>query len=164
MKNRRPTPEFRAVCNAADIMAGRYAYQGKVSRILDAILEGTDAHRGVLRIYDAKDKGIRLVHMSLRDIKHPPIIEIHSPKTGKTGEVFQSGKTLVENDLVKAGVAGVTRDAGLKAMVVVPVKRAGKTIGTVDISSKNLGNWTPSRVRAAEAVTALLAALEGAKA
>jgi hypothetical protein len=163
MKNRRSTPEFRALCKAADIVAGRYAYKGKVARILDTILEGTDAHRGVLRIYDAKEDGIRLVDMRLRDIEHPPIIPIHSPKTGKTGEVFQSGKTLVENDLIKAGVAGVTRDAGLKAMVVVPVKLAGKTIGTVDVSSTNLGNWTPSRVRAVEAATALLAALESSK-
>ncbi len=146
-EERRRSQEMAILYSVANTMAQPGVFKDKVSDVLANLVWLTVADQVALRVPDEKGQGLEAIAAAGPAVKQG-ITGLLPYAQGVAGTAFREGEPVIVNDYRNNELStpsGVV--LGIESIASLPVKVAGRTMGVVNILSRDTNHFTPDRVR-----------------
>jgi GAF domain-containing protein len=150
------TEEMTTLLTVSNTISAPGSFEEKVTRALDELVKVSNAAVITLRLPNEREKGLRVVAQvgPVDEALRRGVIPFTSGRgTGISFEAFESGRTVVVNDLTTdARTWQPMVEGGIRSALSLPVRSEGRPIGLLNFASFEVGNFTEQRVRILEGV------------
>ena len=146
-EERRHSQEMAILYSVANTLAQPGSFKDKVSDVLANLAWLTVADQVALRVPDEKGQGLEAIAAAGPAVKQG-ITGLLPYAQGVAGTAFREGEPVIVNDYRNNELStpsGVV--LGIESIASLPVKVAGRTMGVVNILSRDINHFTPERVR-----------------
>jgi K+-sensing histidine kinase KdpD len=146
-EERRRSQEMAILYSVANTMAQPGGFKDKVTNVLANLVWLTVADQVALRVPDETGQGLEAIAAAGPAVKQG-ITGLLPYAQGVAGTAFREGEPVIVNDYRNHALStpdGVT--LGIASIASLPVKVAGRTMGVVNILSRDTNHFTPDRVR-----------------
>ena len=143
--------ELETLFEVANLLSRPGTFQEKVSRVLDDLAQITQADRAVFLVMDDYEEGLR--QAGVAGLGNPELGHNLVPFESVSGKAFLDGQPVVVDDYTihpDSVASGISQ--GVRSAVVLPVKGSEGIVGVLDVVSREIGYFTPERVRFLTAV------------
>lgn len=143
--------ELEILITTSSTLAQAGTFEEKASNVLEVLAHIAQADIVTFRVFDEKERGLRLVAQAGPATRQPPFILL--PLESVSGLVFQQGELVVVNDypshpLALASSVGL----GIKSAFSLPIKVSGRIAGLLNVLSKERNHFTPERIKLLTAI------------
>ena len=145
-EERRRSQEMAILNSVANTMAQPGVFKDKVTNVLANLVWFTVADQVALRVPDETGQGLEAIAAAGPAVKQG-ITGLLPYAQGVAGTAFREGEPVIVNDYRNHALStpdGVT--LGIASIASLPVKVAGRTMGVVNILSRDTNHFTPERV------------------
>ena len=146
-EERRRSQEMAILYSVANTMAQPGIFKDKLTNVLANLVWLTVADQVALRVPDETGQGLEAIAAAGPAVKQG-ITGLLPYAQGVAGTAFREGEPVIVNDYRNHALStpdGVT--LGIASIASLPVKVAGRTMGVVNILSRDTNHFTPDRVR-----------------
>ncbi len=143
--------ELETLFEVANLLSRPGTFQEKVSRVLNDLAQITQADRAVFLVMDDYEEGLR--QAGVAGLGNPELGHNLVPFESVSGKAFLDGQPVVVDDYTihpDSVASGISQ--GVRSAVVLPVKGSEGIVGVLDVVSREIGYFTPERVRFLTAV------------
>ena len=132
----------------ATILSRPTSFEENCGGVVEGLGRLFEAGLVTLRVHEEEPRGLRLIARaaqgSFGNWEPPELVGYRS----LYGEAFRQGKLVVVDDYGSRPYLDPARVAlGIRSEVFMPIKAAGRSVGLVNLLSKEAGRFTPSGVR-----------------
>ena len=143
--------ELETLFEVSNLLSRPGTFQEKVSRVLNDLAQITQADRAVFLVMDDYEEGLR--QAGVAGLGNPELGHNLVPFESVSGKAFLDGQPVVVDDYTihpDSVASGISQ--GVRSAVVLPVKGSEGIVGVLDVVSREIGYFTPERVRFLTAV------------
>ena len=139
--------ELEALERVSTAMARAGTFQEKAQVIVNEIAQIGDFAWVTLRLPSENLDNLRLVAAAGTAVEQSPPMDLLTEKETMAFTAFHEGKILVSNDYAsESNASQVIVDLGMKSMVFLPIIAENRTLGLVNVVSRELNNFPSDRV------------------
>jgi len=141
--------QLETASKITSLLLRRQSFAGICADVLEELRRIVPADLVTFRI--PEEKQLRLVAAAGAPTNLPPssLISLRS----LSGSAFQQGETAVANDYPSYPQAeGPVLEIGIKSAASFPIKEDGRTLGVINVLSREANHFTPDRIRLLEAI------------
>ncbi len=155
------TQELEALFNIASVLAQPGSFEDRATRVLEQLVKIAQADWAVLRVPDENKQGLRLVAAAgpaIEDSPPPPLLRYSESLLGPTG--LQEAQPVVFNDYpALPGASPALVELGVRSGVSMPIHAHHRSLGLINVVSKETSHFTPQQVRLLTAIADQLGVL-----
>ena len=152
--------ELEALFNIASILARPGRFDEKVAPVLDELVEVSGADWVTLRRASVGGQHLDLVAAAGPAIGESPPLPFLDGQESLSGEAIRRSQLIVVNDYPSHPKAPRTNvNLGMKSLVLIPLKAEGRSMGVLNLVSREPNFFTPELARLLTAIVDGLAVL-----
>ena len=146
-EERRHSQEMATLYSVANTLAQPGSFRERVTNVLERLVGLTRADQVALRVPDHRGQGLEAIAAA------GPVVQENMRgllpyAQGVAGAAFTQGEPVIVNDYRTSELASPEGVAlGVESVASLPVKVAGRTIGVVNIISRDPNHFTTERIR-----------------
>lgn len=146
-EERRHSQEMATLYSVANTLAQPGSFRERVTNVLERLVGLTRADQVALRVPDHRGQGLEAIAAA------GPVVQENMRgllpyAQGVAGAAFTQGEPVIVNDYRTSELASPEGVAlGIESVASLPVKVAGRTIGVVNIISRDPNHFTTERIR-----------------
>jgi signal transduction histidine kinase len=163
--------QLAALNRIAQTLASVHDLQAALEIIAREMVELVDTHNTGIALLNESRTELTVVASYSRDPDQPSSVGLQIPVEGNPSSslVIETGRSIIvprpQNSHLTAAVHELMRALGIECLMVVPLLARGEVIGTIGLTTNQVGQeFTPAQMRLAETVAGQIAgAIENAR-
>ena len=146
-EERRHSQEMATLYSVANTLAQPGSFRERVTNVLERLVGLTRADQVALRVPDHRGQGLEAI-AAAGPVVQEDMRGLLPYAQGVAGAAFTQGEPVILNDYRTNELASPEGVAlGIESVASLPVKVAGRTIGVVNIISRDPNHFTTERIR-----------------